>query len=99
LVEELAKLGGADIVVHNAGITRDKMLKNMPGHFWDQVLDVNFGAILRLNERLLAAGNDGGFKHGGRMVCISSIGGIGGNAAHTHYHATKAGVTGHFQGL
>jgi 3-oxoacyl-[acyl-carrier protein] reductase len=99
LVEELGKLGGADIVVHNAGITRDKMLKNMPSHFWDQVLDVNFGAILRLNERLFAAGNDGGFKRGGRMVCISSIGGIGGNAGQTNYGATKAGVIGYVEAL
>ena len=97
IVEELAKLGGADIVVHNAGITRDKMLKNMPGHFWDQVLDVNFGAILRINERLLA--NDGGFNKGGRMVCISSIGGIGGNAGQTNYGATKAGVIGYVEAL
>jgi 3-oxoacyl-[acyl-carrier protein] reductase len=95
IAEELAKLGGADIVVHNAGITRDKMLKNMPGHFWDQVLDVNFGAILRINERLF----DEGFNKGGRMVCISSIGGIGGNAGQTNYGATKAGVIGYVEAL
>jgi len=98
IVEQLAKLGGADIVVHNAGITRDKMLKNMPAHFWDQVLDVNFGAILRINERLLASGNEG-FKSAGRMVCISSIGGIGGNAGQTNYGATKAGVIGYVEAL
>ena len=99
IAEELAKLGGADIVVHNAGITRDKMLKNMPGHFWDQVLDVNFGAILRINDRLLASGNDGGFNKGGRMVCISSIGGIGGNAGQTNYGSTKAGVIGYVEAM
>ena len=95
IVEELGKLGGADIVVHNAGITRDKMLKNMPAHFWDQVLDVNFGAILRINDKLLA----GGLKDGGRLVCISSIGGIGGNAGQTNYGSTKAGVIGYVEAL
>ncbi len=95
IAEELGKLGGADIVVHNAGITRDKMLKNMPAHFWDQVLDVNFGSILRINERLL----EGGLKDGGRLVCISSIGGIGGNAGQTNYGSTKAGVIGYVEAL
>jgi 3-oxoacyl-[acyl-carrier protein] reductase len=96
IAEELQeRFGGADIVVHNAGITRDKMLKNMPPHFWDQVLDVNFGAILRINEALLA----GGLKPGARMVCISSIGGIGGNAGQTNYGATKAGVIGYVEAL
>jgi 3-oxoacyl-[acyl-carrier protein] reductase len=95
IAQELGKLGGADIVVHNAGITRDKMLKNMPSHFWDQVLDVNFGAILRINDKLLADG----LKDGARLVCISSIGGIGGNAGQTNYGATKAGVIGYVEAL
>ncbi len=96
IAEELGRrFGGADIVVHNAGITRDKMLKNMPSHFWDQVLDVNFGAILRINEKLLA----GGLKDGARMVCISSIGGIGGNAGQTNYGSTKAGVIGYVEAM
>ena len=95
IAEELAKLGGADIVVHNAGITRDKMLKNMPAHFWDQVLDVNFGAILRINEKLLSSG----LKDDARLVCISSIGGIGGNAGQTNYGSTKAGVIGYVEAM
>lgn len=86
-----SRFGGADVIVHNAGITRDKMLRNMPPHWWDQVLEVNFNAILRLNEKLL----DGVLRDGGRMVCISSIGGIGGNAGQTNYGATKAGLIGY----
>jgi 3-oxoacyl-[acyl-carrier protein] reductase len=96
ITEELnQRFGGADIVVHNAGITRDKMLKNMPAHFWDMVLDVNFGAILRINETLIPKG----LKEGGRMVCISSIGGIGGNAGQTNYGSTKAGVIGYVEAM
>ncbi len=85
------KFGGLDIVVHNAGVTRDKMLRNMAPHLWDMVLDINFGAILRINEGLLKDG----LKDGARMVCISSIGGISGNAGQTNYAATKAGIIGY----
>jgi 3-oxoacyl-[acyl-carrier protein] reductase len=96
IADELGKrFGGADIVIHNAGITRDKMLKNMAPHLWDQVLDVNFGAILRANEVLLKSG----LKDGARMVCISSIGGIAGNAGQTNYGATKAGVIGYIEAM
>ena len=96
IADELRQhFGGADIFVHNAGITRDKMLRNMAPHLWDQVLDVNFGAILRINEKLF----DGALKDRARLVCISSIGGIGGNAGQTNYGATKAGVIGYVEAL
>jgi 3-oxoacyl-[acyl-carrier protein] reductase len=85
------KFGGLDIVIHNAGVTRDKMLRNMAPHLWDMVLDINFGSILRINEGLLKDG----LKDGARMVCISSIGGIAGNPGQTNYASTKAGVMGY----
>lgn len=85
------QFGGIDIIVHNAGVTRDKMLRNMPPHYWDLVLDINLAAILRINEGLLASG----LNAGARVVCISSIGGIAGNAGQTNYGATKAGVIGY----
>ncbi len=93
--EVSSRFGGVDIVVHNAGITRDKMLKNMAPHLWDMVLDVNFAAILRINEALLKQG----LNEGARMVCISSIGGIAGNAGQTNYGATKAGVIGYVEAM
>lgn len=89
------RFGGLDLVVHNAGVTRDKMLRNMAPHLWDMVLDINLGAILRINEGLLKDG----LKDGARMVCISSIGGIGGNAGQTNYGATKAGVIGYVEAM
>ena len=96
IAEEMAtRFGGVDIVVHNAGITRDKMLKNMAPHLWDMVIDVNFAAILRINEALLKQG----LNDGARMVCISSIGGIAGNAGQTNYGATKAGVMGYVEAM
>jgi 3-oxoacyl-[acyl-carrier protein] reductase len=89
------RFGGLDIVVHNAGITRDKTLRNMRSDHWDQVLAVNLAAIVRVNDRLL----QGGLKDGARMVCISSIGGIAGNPGQTNYGATKAGVIAYVRAL
>jgi 3-oxoacyl-[acyl-carrier protein] reductase len=93
--EVAAKFGGLDIVVHNAGITRDKMLRNMSAQAWDLVLNINLAAILRINDGLAQRG----LKDGARIVCISSIGGIGGAAGQTNYGATKAGVIGYVQAL
>ena len=91
----LAECGALDVIVHNAGITRDKMLRNMAPHLWDMVLDINLGSIMRINERLM----DEGFKPGARVVCISSIGGIAGNPGQTNYGATKAGIIGYVDAL
>ena len=91
-----AECGPLDVIVHNAGVTRDKMLRNMAPHLWDMVLDINLGSIVRINERLLL---DGGFKPGARVVCISSIGGIAGNPGQTNYAATKAGIIGYVDAL
>jgi 3-oxoacyl-[acyl-carrier protein] reductase len=89
------RYGGLDIVVHNAGITRDKTLRNMRPEHWEQVIGVNLAAIVRVNEQLLKDG----LKDGARMVCISSIGGIAGNPGQTNYGATKAGVIAYVRAL
>jgi 3-oxoacyl-[acyl-carrier protein] reductase len=83
--------GGLDIVVHNAGITRDKLLANTDEARWGSVLDVNLLSIIRMNEALLAAD---GVRHGGHLVLVSSIAGIAGNRGQTSYGASKAGVIG-----
>jgi len=93
--EVCTDFGGLDVVVHNAGITRDKMLRNMPPHFWDTVLNINLGAIVSINEGLLK----NGFNDGARVVCISSISGIGGNAGQTNYGASKAGIIGYVEAM
>ena len=81
--------GGFDIVVHNAGITRDKLLANTDADRWDSVLQVNLLSILRMNESLVPAINDGG-----HIVNVASIAGIAGNRGQTNYAASKAGVIG-----
>jgi 3-oxoacyl-[acyl-carrier protein] reductase len=83
--------GGLDVVVHNAGITRDKLLANTDADRWASVVDVNLGSILRMNEAFL--GKDG-IRQGGHLVLVSSIAGIAGNRGQSNYAASKAGVIG-----
>jgi len=86
--------GGWDVVVHNAGITRDKTIANMKDHLWQAVVNVNLSTQERINEALVAAG---ALKSGARIVCVSSISGIAGNLGQTNYALSKAGVIGMVQ--
>ncbi len=88
--------GGLDIVVHNAGITRDKLLTNTDADRWASVLEVNLLSVLRMNEAILG---DGGISDGGHIVCVSSIAGIAGNRGQSSYAASKAGIIGLVQAL
>ncbi|MFD5801916.1 3-oxoacyl-ACP reductase [Streptomyces sp. NPDC127020] len=83
--------GGIDVLVHNAGITRDRRLANMPAERWSSVLDVNLASVLRTTDALLAAG---AVNRGGRIVATASIAGLAGNAGQTNYGASKAGIVG-----
>ncbi|MEP6648452.1 MAG: 3-oxoacyl-ACP reductase, partial [Lapillicoccus sp.] len=83
--------GSLDVMVHNAGITRDKLLANMDEARWASVVDVNLGSVIRMNEAILAPD---GLADGGHVVCVSSIAGIAGNRGQTNYAASKAGVIG-----
>jgi 3-oxoacyl-[acyl-carrier protein] reductase len=88
--------GRLDVLVHNAGITRDRRLANMPADRWDSVIDVNLGSVLRTTDALLAAG---ALRDGARIVATASISGIAGNAGQTNYAASKAGVIGFVRAL
>jgi 3-oxoacyl-[acyl-carrier protein] reductase len=93
LVEHLRERhGGVDVVVHNAGITRDKLLVNMDAARWNSVLAVNLQAQLDITAALLAA--DGVLEPNARVVCVSSQSGIAGNRGQTNYSASKAGIIG-----
>lgn len=83
--------GSIDIVVHNAGVTRDKRLKNMKPENFAQVIDISVGAPQRITAELL---DQGLINRGGRIIGISSIAGIAGNNGQTNYGAAKAGVIG-----
>ena len=80
-------------MVHNAGITRDKLLVNTDAARWAAVLNVNLAAQLRINPVLLE-GRPGGLADGGRLVSIASTSGIAGNRGQANYAASKAGVVG-----
>jgi 3-oxoacyl-[acyl-carrier protein] reductase len=86
-----------DVVVHNAGITRDKLLVNMDAERWDSVLAVNLRAQLDLNAALLEPGSP--LRSGGRLVSVSSTSGIAGNRGQTNYAASKAGIIGMVRAL
>jgi 3-oxoacyl-[acyl-carrier protein] reductase len=87
----VSRYGHLDIVVHNAGITRDKLLANMDHSKWSSVLAVNIAAQLRINEALLASEH---FRNSPRIVSVASTSGIAGNRGQTNYAASKAGVMG-----
>lgn len=82
---------GLDLLIHNAGITRDRRLVNMPAERWIPVLEVNLASVLRTTDALLKAGT---LNRGGRIVATASIAGIAGNAGQTNYGASKAGIVG-----
>ena len=81
---------GVDIVVHNAGVTRDRTIAKMKRDRWDQALDINLGAPLAITEALM----DGPLRDHGRVVYLSSVAGIAGNVGQTNYAASKAGIIG-----
>lgn len=86
------KFGGLDIVVHNAGITRDRTLANMKEHYWDMVVNINFASIVAIDDLLLSRRI---LRDEGRIVCLSSISGVSGNFGQTNYAASKAALIGY----
>ncbi len=87
--------GRIDILVHNAGITRDKTLAGMDAARWDSVMAVNLVAPERITAALVEKGVLG---EGSRVVGVSSMAGIAGNRGQTNYAASKAGVIGFVDG-
>ena len=87
---------GIDIVVHNAGVTRDRTIAKMPEERWSELMEINLSAEERINDALLAGGL---LATNGRIVCVSSMSGIAGNAGQTNYATSKAGVIGMVEAL
>ena len=98
IAQHVAAVHGADkkiwAIVHNAGITRDKMLANLDEKLWGSVLEVNLAAEIRINAVLLDPDLAGGLDLCSRIVGIASTSGVAGNKGQTNYAASKAGVMG-----
>ena len=91
-----AKLGGIDILVHNAGLTRDGLAVRMSDEDWAQVIDVNLGAGFRLIRGALRGMMK---KRWGRVIAVTSVVAATGNAGQANYVASKAGLTGMIKAL
>lgn len=87
--------GVVDVLVHNAGITRDKTLAGMDAARWDSVIAVNLTAPERITAELA---EKGAIAENGRVVGVSSMAGIAGNRGQTNYATSKAGVIGFVDG-
>ena len=89
--EAYKKMGGLNVLINNAGITRDKLLLRMKEEDWDQVLDINLKGVFNCTKNavryLLKAEN-------GKLINISSVVGVNGNAGQANYSAAKAGILG-----
>jgi 3-oxoacyl-[acyl-carrier protein] reductase len=88
--------GGVDVVVHNAGVTRDRTIAKMPEERWSGLMEINLSSEERINDVLLARGL---LRDNGRIVCVSSMSGIAGNSGQTNYATSKAGVIGMVEAL
>ncbi len=89
-------LDGLDVLAHNAGVTRDRTIGKMPAERWSELMEINLSSQERIDEELL---NAGALRENGRIVCVSSMSAIAGNAGQTNYATSKAGVIGRVQAL
>ena len=97
IIDCLATLGGTlDILVHNAGVTRDKTLANMKPEWWSQAVAVNLGGVVAIDKALLEAD---AFADDARLIMLSSVAGLAGNFGQTNYSTAKAGLVGYVQAM
>lgn len=89
-------VGPIDVLVNNAGITRDAMLHKMDAGQWKQVMDVNLGGCFNMCRAVIEGMRARRF---GRVINISSVNGLSGQAGQTNYAASKAGIIGFTKSL
>jgi 3-oxoacyl-[acyl-carrier protein] reductase len=88
---EAAAGGPIDILINNAGVTRDNLFMRMKDEEWDQVIAVNLTAAFKLSRAVLRGMMK---KKWGRIIAITSVVGVTGNPGQGNYAATKAGIIG-----
>jgi 3-oxoacyl-[acyl-carrier protein] reductase len=92
LIDSLVKEhGGLQVLVNNAGITRDMLAMRLKDDDWDAVLDTNLKAVFRMSRAVMRTMMK---QRYGRIISITSVVGASGNAGQTNYAAAKAGVAG-----
>lgn len=92
LIESLvAQYGGLQVLVNNAGITRDMLAMRLKDDDWDAVLDTNLKAVFRMSRAVMRTMMK---QRYGRIISITSVVGASGNAGQANYAAAKAGVAG-----
>lgn len=88
--------GDIDVLVNNAGITRDNLLMRMKDEEWDDIITTNLSSVYRLSKAVLRPMMK---KRNGRIVSITSVVGLMGNAGQCNYSAAKAGILGFTKSL
>ena len=96
VAEAEAQAGPVDILVNNAGITRDKFFAKMEKDQWDAVINTNLTSLFNMSKQFSAKMAERGW---GRIINISSLNGVKGQAGQTNYSAAKAGVIGFTKAL
>jgi 3-oxoacyl-[acyl-carrier protein] reductase len=92
LIDQIVKAhGGLQVLVNNAGITRDTLAMRMKDDDWDAVLDTNLKAVFRMSRAVMRTMMK---QRYGRIISITSVVGASGNAGQANYAAAKAGVAG-----
>lgn len=91
-----AEWGGVDVLVNNAGVTRDNLLMRLSAEDWDQVLGVNLKGTFLCSKAVLRTMLK---QRAGRIINITSVVGLTGNAGQSNYSASKAGVVGFTRSL
>ena len=92
----IEKFGHIDVLVNNAGITRDSLLIRMKEEDFKQVVDTNLGGTFNVTKNVISYMMK---AHSGRLINISSVVGVAGNAGQTNYSASKAGIIGFTKSL
>ena len=100
-IKELLKavsdeFGSVDILINNAGITRDNILVRMKAEEWDDIINTNLSSVYRMSKAVLRGMIK---KRSGRIISITSVVGAMGNAGQSNYAAAKAGIMGFTKSL
>jgi len=88
--------GAVDILINNAGITRDNILMRMKQDEWDEIIDTNLASVFKMSKAVLRGMMK---KRAGRIISITSVVGAMGNSGQTNYAAAKAGIMGFTKSL